>query len=89
MLLLETDRAVVVRAGAPQTLTLRAVDAAAALRETQEEGYDKNGLRIQAKDADEGVLTTEFGVQVGGASTMGILRGFDHAVESDPDQLTV
>lgn len=32
VLLLETDRAVVVRAGAPQTLTLRAVDAAAALR---------------------------------------------------------
>jgi urease accessory protein len=32
VLLLETDRAVVVRAGAPRTLTLRAVDAAAAMR---------------------------------------------------------
>jgi urease accessory protein len=32
VLLLETDRAVVVRAAAPKTLTLRAVDAAAALR---------------------------------------------------------
>ncbi len=32
VLLLETDRAVVVRAGAPQTLTLRATDLAAALR---------------------------------------------------------
>jgi urease accessory protein len=32
VLLLETDRAVVVRAGAPRTLTLRATDLAAALR---------------------------------------------------------
>ncbi|MBU8808717.1 urease accessory protein UreE [Mycolicibacterium goodii] len=32
VLLLDDDRAVVVRAGAPQTLTLRAVDTAAALR---------------------------------------------------------
>lgn len=32
VLLLESDRAVVVRAGAPQTLTLRAADLAAALR---------------------------------------------------------
>ena len=57
------------------------------LRETFEEGYDENGKRIQAKDADEGVMTTEFGVQVGGASTMGILRGFQKAVKSDQAQL--
>jgi hypothetical protein len=57
------------------------------LRDTFEEGYDENGKRIQAKDADEGVMTTEFGVQVGGASTMGILRGFQKAVKSDPAQL--
>lgn len=57
------------------------------LRETFEEGYDADGKRIQAKDADEGVMTTEMGIQVGGASTMGILRGFKKAVKSDPAQL--
>lgn len=50
------------------------------LRETEEEGYDANGKRINAKDADEGVMTTEFGVEVGGASTMGILRNVKKAV---------
>ena len=58
------------------------------LRETFQEGYDENGKRIGAKDADEGVMTTEFGVQVGGASTMAILRGFNKAVASDPAQLS-
>src|SRR3546814_16646064 len=29
------------------------------LRDTFSEDYDKNGLRIQGKDADEGVITTE------------------------------
>jgi len=57
------------------------------LRDTFEEGYDENGKRIQATDADQGVITTEFGVEVGGASTMGILRGFNKAVASDPAQL--
>lgn len=57
------------------------------LRETDDEGYDSNGKRIQAKDADEGVMTTEFGVEVGGASTMGILRAFKKAVKSDSAQL--
>jgi hypothetical protein len=57
------------------------------LRETFEEGYDSNGNRINAVDADEGIITSEFGVAVGGASTMGILRGFKKAVASDPDQL--
>ena len=52
------------------------------LRETFEEGYDKNGLRIQGKDADEGVVTTEAGVQVGGARSMGILRNVSNAVAS-------
>lgn len=50
------------------------------LRETAEEGYDSAGKRIQAKDADEGVLTTEVGIEVGAAQTMGILRGFNKAV---------
>lgn len=57
------------------------------LRETFEEGYDKNGTRINAKDADEGVITTEMGVEVGGAQVMGILRNFHKAVASDPTQL--
>jgi hypothetical protein len=52
------------------------------LRETNQEGYDKNGLRIQGKDADEGVITTEAGVQVGAARTMGILRNVQKAVAS-------
>jgi hypothetical protein len=57
------------------------------LRDTFEEGYDTNGNRINATDADQGVMTTEFGVQVGGASVMGILTGFKKAVKSDPAQL--
>jgi hypothetical protein len=57
------------------------------LRETFDEGYDENGRRIDGKDADEGVITSELGVQVGGASVMGILRGLTKAVASDPDQL--
>lgn len=52
------------------------------LRETNQEGYDKNGLRIQGKDADEGVITTECGVQVGAARTMGILRNVVKGVKS-------
>lgn len=50
------------------------------LRETNDEGYDKNGNRIDGKDADEGVITTELGWEVGAASTMGILRNFQKAV---------
>lgn len=50
------------------------------LRETFHEDYDKNGLRIQGKDADEGVITTEAGVQVGAPRTMGILRNVTKAV---------
>lgn len=50
------------------------------LRDTNQEGYDKNGLRIQGKDADEGVITTEVGVQVGAARTMGIMRNIQQAV---------
>lgn len=57
------------------------------LRETFEEGYDTNGNRIDGVDADQGVMTTEFGVEVGGASTMGLLNGFNKAVKSDSAQL--
>jgi hypothetical protein len=57
------------------------------LRDTFEEGYDSNGNRINAVDADEGVMTTELGIQVGGASVMGILTGFHKAVKSDQAQI--
>jgi hypothetical protein len=57
------------------------------LRDTFEEGYDTNGNRISAIDADEGLMTTEFGVAVGGAQVMGILTGFKKAVASNPAQL--
>lgn len=52
------------------------------LRETNEEGYDENGKRIQGKDADEGVITTEAGIEVGGAKVMGILKNVNKAVKS-------
>lgn len=52
------------------------------LRETNEEGYDENGKRRQAVDADEGVITTEAGVEVGGAKVMGILKNITKAVKS-------
>lgn len=53
------------------------------LRETNEEGYDENGKRIQGKDADEGVITTEAGIEVGGAKVMGILKNVSRAVKSE------
>ena len=52
------------------------------LRDTFEENYDKNGNRIDGIDADQGVMTTEFGVEVGAASTMGILTNVQKAVKS-------
>lgn len=54
------------------------------LRDTFEEAYDRNGLRIQGKDADEGCITTEAGIAVGGASTMGIMRNINRGVASNP-----
>lgn len=50
------------------------------LRDTFEENYDKNGLRIQGKDADEGVITTEAGVAVAGAGTMGMITNVQQGV---------
>ena len=50
------------------------------LRDTFNEDYDKNGLRIQGVDADQGVMTTEMGIEVGAASTMSILRNVQKAV---------
>jgi hypothetical protein len=50
------------------------------LRDTFEEGYDKNGNRLDGIDADQGVITTECGIEVGAASTMGILENVQTAV---------
>lgn len=55
------------------------------LRETNSEGYDENGKRIQGKDADEGVITSELGVEVGGAKIMGVLKNVSKAVKSTAD----
>lgn len=52
------------------------------LRDTFEEGYDKNGLRIDGKDADQGVITTEVGIEVGAARTMGILRNVQKGIKT-------
>jgi hypothetical protein len=52
------------------------------LRPTNDEGYDKNGQRINGKDADEGVMTTEVGVEVGAAKCCGILRNVVKAVKT-------
>lgn len=54
------------------------------LRPTFSEGYDADGKRIDGIDADEGLMTTEMGVQVGAAQTMGILRNVTTAVKSNP-----
>lgn len=52
------------------------------LRDTFNEDYDNNGNRIVGKDADEGAMTTEMGIEVGGAATMGIMRNITAAVKS-------
>lgn len=52
------------------------------LRDTQDEGYDSNGNRIQGIDADEGLMTTEMGIEVGAAQCMGILKNVQKAVAS-------
>lgn len=52
------------------------------LRDTFEEGYDKNGNRIDGKDADQGVITTEVGIEVGAASVMGILENVQKGIKT-------
>lgn len=52
------------------------------LRDTFMEDYDKNGNRIDGVDADQGVITTEAGIEVGAAQTMGILRNVQKGVKS-------
>ncbi len=50
------------------------------LRDTFPENYDKHGNGIAGRDADEGAITTEAGIQVGAAKTMGIYRNLKVAV---------
>lgn len=50
------------------------------LRDTFPENYDKSGSGVAGKDADEGAITTEGGIQVGAAKTMGIYRNIKKAV---------
>lgn len=52
------------------------------LRETFEENYDTNGNRIAGIDADQGQITTEMGIEVGAAQTMGLLSNVAVAVAS-------
>lgn len=52
------------------------------LRDTFEENYDSNGNRILGKDADQGLMTTEAGIEVGAAQTMGILKNVQKGVKS-------
>lgn len=52
------------------------------LRETFQEGYDTNGNRIAGIDADQGTITTEMGIEVGAAQTMGYLTNILQAVKS-------
>jgi hypothetical protein len=50
------------------------------LRDTFPENYDKHGNGTAGVDADEGAITTEGGIQVGAAKTMGIYRNIKKAV---------
>lgn len=50
------------------------------LRDTFPESYDRHGNGIAGRDADEGAITSEMGIQVGAAKTMGIYRNLKKAV---------
>lgn len=52
------------------------------LRPTFEDAYDKSGTRANGVDADEGLFTTEGGMEVGAARTMGIYRNITTAKAS-------
>lgn len=53
------------------------------LRDTFEDNYDKSGLRANGLDADEGLMTTEGGMEVSGARSMGIYRNIQRGVASE------
>lgn len=52
------------------------------LRPTFPDEYDRNGTRANGIDADEGLITTEMGVQAGGTRTMGIYRNIRRGARS-------
>lgn len=52
------------------------------LRETFNDDYDKSGTRANGVDADEGIMTTEMGVQCAAARTMGIYRNIKNGAKS-------
>lgn len=52
------------------------------LRDTFKEEWDKHGNGIAGRDADEGAITTEGGIQVGAANTMGIMRNMKKGVKA-------
>lgn len=52
------------------------------LRDTFPETLDGSAGGTQGRDADEGVITSEMGIQVGAAKTMGIYRNIQKAVAS-------
>jgi hypothetical protein len=54
------------------------------LRDTFPENLDGSSQGTQGRDADEGVITSEMGIQVGAAKTMGIYRNIQHAIPSNP-----
>lgn len=54
------------------------------LRDTFENNYDKDGNRIEGVDADQGVMTTEVGIECAAAQTMGIMTNIQEAVASYP-----
>lgn len=53
------------------------------LRDTFDDDYDKSGTRANGVDADEGMMTTEGGMEVGAARCMGIYRNIQKGVKSD------
>jgi hypothetical protein len=52
------------------------------LRETYPETLNGSASGTNGRDADEGVITSEMGIQVGAAKTMGIMRNIQTAVVS-------
>lgn len=52
------------------------------LRSTFQENYDTNGNRINGKDADEGVITTETCITLAAPVTCGIMEGITGATAS-------
>jgi urease accessory protein len=81
VLLLEADRAVVVRAGAPQTLTLRATDRAAALRL----GFLAGHLHWKVTQHDDTLVVHLQGPESDYLSRIADLLAGGHLVSLGPD----